>query len=302
MCFWPVTFKKGGMKFWIRFAEKYGTPWVVGKHSRHTAQGEIDKLLNAMEQMVEDAVAAIPDDASIDIKEAAGKAASSAIYQDLITLARSEIAIALLGQNQTTEANSNKASAQAGLEVTQDIRDADADIVESAINQAIRWLVELNFGQEAVPVWRLWAQTAVDEIQATRDEKLSRAGVRFTPQYWKREYQLQEGDIDERGLQPELTVPSATSLAFSEEMNTDLQAQDQLDKALDALMTDEHLNPLLEPLLRPIFEQVEKGVPPDALLSQLTELYPQMHSEDLQERLARVMFVANSWGRCNETG
>lgn len=139
MCFWPVTFKKGGMKFWVRFAEKYGSPWVIGKHPRGTAQGEIDLLLDSMEAMVEDAVAAIPDDSSIEIKEAAGKADSSDIYQNLITLARSEISIALLGQNQTTEANSNRASAQAGLEVTDDIRDADADIVESAVNQPSGW-------------------------------------------------------------------------------------------------------------------------------------------------------------------
>lgn len=34
MCFWPVAFKKGGMKFWLRFAEKFGSPWVIGKHPR----------------------------------------------------------------------------------------------------------------------------------------------------------------------------------------------------------------------------------------------------------------------------
>ena len=90
--------QKGGMKFWVRFAEKYGSPWVIGKHPRGTAQGEIDLLLDSMEAMVEDAVAAIPDDSSIEIKEAAGKADSSDIYQNLITLARSEISIALLGR------------------------------------------------------------------------------------------------------------------------------------------------------------------------------------------------------------
>ncbi|VAV76593.1 Mu-like prophage protein gp29 [Enterobacter hormaechei] len=75
---------------------------VIGKHPRGTAQGEIDLLLDSMEAMVEDAVAAIPDDSSIEIKEAAGKADSSDIYQNLITLARSEISIALLGR--TSEA------------------------------------------------------------------------------------------------------------------------------------------------------------------------------------------------------
>ncbi|BAN95463.1 hypothetical protein E05_06970 [Plautia stali symbiont] len=26
LCFWPVTFKKAGWSFWMRFSEKYGTP------------------------------------------------------------------------------------------------------------------------------------------------------------------------------------------------------------------------------------------------------------------------------------
>lgn len=126
MCFWPVAFKKGGMKFWLRFAEKFGSPWVIGKHPRGANDAEIEKLLDSMEQMVEDAVAAIPDDSSIELKAADGKADSSEVFRELITLSRSEISIALLGQNQTTEANSNKASAQAGLEVTADTTFAQA--------------------------------------------------------------------------------------------------------------------------------------------------------------------------------
>ncbi|UGD90289.1 DUF935 domain-containing protein [Escherichia coli] len=48
------------MKFWLRFAEKFGSPWVIGKHPRGANDAEIEKLLDSMEQMVEDAVAAIP--------------------------------------------------------------------------------------------------------------------------------------------------------------------------------------------------------------------------------------------------
>ncbi|OFC62826.1 DUF935 domain-containing protein [Candidatus Erwinia dacicola] len=299
MCFWPVTFKKGGMKFWVRFAEKFGSPWVIGKHPRGTAQGEIDLLLDSMEAMVEDAVAAIPDDSSIEIKEAAGKADSSDIYQNLITLARSEISIALLGQNQTTEANSNRASAQAGLEVTSDIRDADAEIVESAVNQVIRQVVALNFGNVASPVWRMWEQGTVDDLQASRDEKLSRAGVVFTPQYFKREYQLQDGDIDE-------TPPSERQknnilpLSFAEAIDADIQAQQDLDDALDILMNGGSLNGVFEPVLAPLFKQVEGGVNPPELLGVLAELYPQMNADDLQERLARILFVSTLWGRLHE--
>lgn len=247
---------------------------------------------------MEDAVAAIPDDSSIEIKEAAGKADSSDIYQNLITLARSEISIALLGQNQTTEANSNRASAQAGLEVTDDIRDADADIVESAVNQAIRMAVSMNFGDVASPVWKMWEQGTVDDTQATRDEKLSRAGVVFTPQYFKREYQLQNGDIDE--TPPSERQKNTLPLSFAEAIDADIQAQQDLDDALDILMNGGTLNGVLAPVLEPLFNQVKDGVNPSELLGALAELYPQMNADDLQERLARIMFVATVWGRLHE--
>ncbi|OZI14611.1 hypothetical protein CE195_07570 [Sodalis-like symbiont of Philaenus spumarius] len=163
LCFWPVTFKKAGWSFWMRFSEKYGTPWVVGRHPRGHDQAHIGPLLHSLEQMVQDAVAVIPDDSSIEFKEPATKGASSSLYKDLIEMARSEITIALLGQNQTTEAETNHASAQAGLEVAADIRDGDAVMVMSAVNQVIRWLVELNFGDVSVPAWRLWEQETIDD-------------------------------------------------------------------------------------------------------------------------------------------
>ena len=40
MVFWPTTFKKGGLKFWVQFTEKYGAPWVIGKHPRSASDTE----------------------------------------------------------------------------------------------------------------------------------------------------------------------------------------------------------------------------------------------------------------------
>lgn len=286
------------MKFWLRFAEKFGSPWVIGKHPRGANDAEIEKLLDSMEQMVEDAVAAIPDDSSIELKAADGKADSSEVFRELITLSRSEISIALLGQNQTTEANSNKASAQAGLEVTADIRDADADIIQAAVNQVIRTVVTLNFGDVPCPVWAMWEQETIDDTRATRDEKLTRAGLRLTPQYFKREYQLQDGDIDETS--PSERQNNMLPLSFAEAIDADIQAQQQLDDALDILMNGGVLNGTLEPVLAPLFKRVENGVNPTELLGELAELYPQMNTDDLQERLARILFVANIRGRLHE--
>ena len=44
MVFWPTTFKKGGLKFWVQFTEKYGAPWIIGKHPRSATPAETDAV------------------------------------------------------------------------------------------------------------------------------------------------------------------------------------------------------------------------------------------------------------------
>lgn len=195
MCFWAATFKKGGFKFWLEFAEKYGSPWLVGKYPRNANTHEIDELLDSMEKMLGTAVAAIPDDSSIDMLESGSKGGSSQVFDDFLRYCKSEIAIALLGQNQTTEAEANRASATAGLEVTRDIRDDDASMVEGVFNQLLAWICELNFHVDTLPTFELYEQESIDKLQAERDGLLAGLGVQFTEQYIMRTYGFEEGDI-----------------------------------------------------------------------------------------------------------
>ena len=202
MCFWAATFKKGGFKFWLEFMEKYGSPWLVGKHPRQAQIHEIDELLDSMEKMLGTAVAAIPEDSSIDLKESASKGASSQVFDDFLRYCKSEIAIALLGQNQTTEAEANRASATAGLEVTRDIRNDDASLVEGVFNQLLAWICELNFSVDTVPTFELFEQESIDQLQAERDKLLTEMGVGFTEQYIHRAYGFEEGDIVMQEISP----------------------------------------------------------------------------------------------------
>ncbi|PAV02856.1 hypothetical protein CBG25_08460 [Arsenophonus sp. ENCA] len=57
------------------------------------------------------------------------------------------------------------------------------------------------------------------------------------------------------------------------------------------------LDQTLQPLLTPLFDAVKSGIAPSELRGKLAALYPEMPADALQETLARVMFVANVWGR-----
>lgn len=211
MCFWPLTFKKGGLKFWLAFTEKFGSAFSVGKLPRSAETKERNDLLTALQDLIQDGVAVIPDDGSVELVEMAGKSASADLYERLVMHCRGEISIALLGQNQTTEASANRASATAGLEVTRDLRDGDAALVEAAVNQLIRWVCEVNFGGGTEPVFSLWDQEAQDQLQAQRDKSNHEAGARFTNRYWMRAYGYQEED-----LQPEVQAPAFAEAATPE--------------------------------------------------------------------------------------
>ena len=214
LCFWAATFKKGGFKFWLEFMEKYGSPWLVGKHPRQAQTKEIDELLDSMETMLGTAVAAIPDDSSIGMLESASKGASSQVFDDFLRYCKSEIAIALLGQNQTTEAEANRASATAGLEVTRDIRDDDASLVERVFNQLLSWICELNFSVDTLPTFELFEQESIDKLQAERDKILTEIGVSFTEQYIHRTYGFEDGDIIMQAV--EKAEKSANTADFAE--------------------------------------------------------------------------------------
>ena len=265
MCFWPVTFKRGGLRYWVKFAEKFGMPWAVGKQPRNSPKPETAQLLDQLEAMIEDAVAVIPDDASVELLQATGSSGNADAYERLLMFCRSEVAIALLGQNQSTESNSNRASATAGLDVAADLRDGHKRLIESVLcTQLIRWIVDLHEGEDApAPMFEMWEQEEVSKAQAERDEILSRTGVRFTPAYFRRVYDLQEGDIDEAPAQDE--QQAATQFA-EPGANTDPAADDLAELAQD-------LAPAGNAIVGEWMRRIEQ------LLDEATSV------EDLQERI-----------------
>ena len=293
MCFWADTFMRGGLKFWVTFTEKYGTPWLVGKQPRGTPGSEVNNLLDKLEAMVQDAVAAIPDDSSIDILESGDKGASADLYERLLMYCRSEINIALLGQNQSTESNSNRASATAGLEVAKTIRDGDAALVMATMNQLLRWLTDLHDGEQApAPTFVLFEEEDVNTQQAVRDETLTKAGVKFTKEYWMRVYRLQDGDIEDAPAGPSMPAAPGTAAAVPVEF---------VEGTAPAVVPTGELNTAAAPIVmawvRDLRALVEAHSEPQALQDALLEAYSELPTDELTEVMALAFELAHLQGR-----
>ena len=293
MCFWADTFMRGGLKFWVTFTEKYGTPWLVGKQPRGTPGSEVNNLLDKLEAMVQDAVAAIPDDSSIDILESGDKGASADLYERLLMYCRSEINIALLGQNQSTESNSNRASATAGLEVAKTIRDGDSALVMATMNQLLRWLTDLHDGEQApAPTFVLFEEEDVNTQQAVRDETLTKAGLKFTKEYWKRVYRLQDGDIEEAPAGPSMPKAPGAAAAVPVEF---------VEGTAPAVVPTGELNTAAAPIVmawvRDLRALVEAHSEPQALQDALLEAYSELPTDELTEVMALAFELAHLQGR-----
>ena len=297
MCFWPTFFKKGGVQLWLQFTEKFGSAFSVGKLPRSATEQERAEMLDSLARLISNGVATIPDDGSIDIKEMAGKSASADLYERLAMFCRSEVSIALTGTNQTTEATSNKASATAGLDVARDLRDGDAGLVAAAINQLIRWVVELNWGAADAPVFSFWDQEAQDLLQASRDKSNFDAGARYTNAYRMRAYGYQEGDLlPETPPSPDSRTQQPAAYSFAEADPAADPGQSAIDAALDKLPGGE-IDAAMKAMIEPLARQLQAGATPDEAGDWLLAGWPEMDHGVLTEMLARAMFVADLWGR-----
>jgi len=296
--FWPVTFKKGGLKFWVIFSEKYGMPYLIGKHPRGIGDQEIQKLADALEAMIQDAVAAVPDDSSIELVEATGKSASADVYRNLIELCNAEISKAILGQTLTTEVGSrgSYAASKTHFDVRQDIIDADKRLVEKTLNELISWIVEINFGNQTPPQFILYQEEEVDKTLAERDQILTNTGLRFTKEYYMKTYGFEENDIEISGEQPG-TTPIAMQ-EFASAIQKRQNPQQLIDELLDALGDDE-LQEQMDAILEPVLQQIQNGKDYNEIMENLAAQYPKMNTDKLMEFLQRAIFISEIWGRLN---
>ncbi len=236
-CFWPVTFKRGGWRFWIQFSEKFGQVWPIGKLPRSATQEQIDHFLEILERMIQDGCSVIPDDGSVDLKESGSKGATSDMYRGIIQEANSAISTVWLGHAGAGESQSGGklGDDKLSIEVRKDVRDSAVRLMEEFYNQVIDYICEENWGSaEGAPRFTFIIEKEVDIKQAERDEKLAASmaasGWELTGEYWKRIYNLQDGDLKEKAPAAESSKPPTLPLAGPDKMFADSPS---LDKGRD---------------------------------------------------------------------
>jgi phage gp29-like protein len=299
-CFWPVAFKKGGLKFWAKFTEKFGMPWIVGKHRKGASQEEKTNMLDMLEQMVQDGIAVIPEDASVDTLEAKGGTASVDIYKELLQFCNSEISKAIVGQTLTTEVvgNGSYAASKTMADVRGDIVDSDKRMVESVVNELIGWIVKLNFGDTAdCPNFVLYQEGDVDLELSERDKNLTDGGrVKLTKKYYQRAYGLKDDEVEVMDAPAPITPPDTNAPAFSE-ARTAVASNGSVQDAIDT-MTNRLLDQApTDPLIDPIRKLVDEATSMEDLRDKIIDAYSDLDAVSLGATIEEALTAAELTGR-----
>ena len=291
-CFWPVVFKKGGFKFWAIFTEKYGMPWLVGRVPRSTNETERGALLSRLTSMVQDAVAVINDDESVDLKESSSKSASADIYEKLISASNREVSKAILGQTLTTEIDKggSYAATKEHMEVRADLVDQDKRMISQAFNILFSWIIEFNAQGAAVPAFAFFEEEDIQKDLAERDEILTKQGVKFTKFYYQRTYNLQEKDFDVGAPpQPQEKPPSAQP-EFTE-------GDDDIHASPDAIAAKAIADASMDDLLEPAKQLLERVNSLEEFRDGLSAIYGNMDETQAGNLIQRAMVLAHLAGR-----
>lgn len=310
--YWPVLFKRNGIKFWLVFLEKFGMPTPVGKFPAGTSDEDQTRLLDALSAIHTDSAIVIPNTMEADMLEAARS--GTADYDTLCTFMDRAILRAVIGQTASAEGTPGKLGGEElRSEVRDDIVKADADLICESLNLGpLRTLVEWNFLGAKVPrvFRRIDPPEDLDAI-ANRDKVLHDMGWERTEDSFRETYgegyeykepaPMPLGLVDPNdpnappnpmrkkpGAKPGDEDPAFASVA-------DFPDQSTLDAALDELDNGRGFD-ALNGSLRPVFAYLEKHGAQDTL-ARFAELYASVDVVDLQDRVARLLFVADLWGR-----
>jgi len=304
---WPVWFKKNGIKFWMTFLDKFGSPTAVGKYPPNTAEKDQDKLLDAIELIHQETGITIPENMAVELLEAAR--AGNASYEKMCDYMDRQMSKVVLGQNLTTDVSEGSyAASQTHNSVREDIVKADSDAIAETLNETVvRWLADFNFPAVKIyPKLRFRTDSGPDlKLQAERDEIVTnKIGVPVATQYFYDTYDLPEPKEGEKsvGGKQQATMPAADAAAADDDDDDDGRGGEFAEKLTeDDFEAFENKASLaaqkaFADFVKKQMELVMNAKSWEDVGENIYKKYPHKSADEFQDILARSLFVAGLAG------
>jgi phage gp29-like protein len=303
--YWPVFFKKNGLKFWLIFLEKFGMPTVKGMYDARATEEERTKLLQATQAIQTDSGIILPEGMTIELIEAARS--GTADYAVLFDKMQSIISKVVLSQTMTTDNGSSYSQSKVHESVADAVIKSDADLTHGSFNQAVvKWLVDWNFPGAAYPtVWRELEGNEDLGLRAEREAKIFGMGFKPTLKHVQDVY---GGEWESTTPIPTPEIPQQSALIapldepekpeerpeFSEK---EVESLDEIDRFGQTLSDGwkRQMTPIVEPLLETCkncnsYEEFLKLISDPEFLNQ-------MDSTKFEEEMGNALFMTYLYGR-----
>jgi len=291
---WPVWFKKNGIKFWLIFLDKWGSPTAVGKYPAGATKEQKDMLLEAIEAIRQETGVTIPESMVIDLLEASRS--GNITHESLCEYMDRQISKAVLGQTLTTEVGErgSYSASQTHDEVRNEIRNADSDLLCERLNETlVRWLVDLNFPDRLYPWLDLRTEEKADlKARAETDRIVVREmGLPVAVDYFYDTYGYPKPDKGAELIQS----PQGAAPLFSEgeRGRTFTPEQQALEGLADAALAGVDLGGNEEKILA----AVRAASSFDEAMEKVLALFPDLDMEGLRDMTERAIFNAEMYGR-----
>ena len=239
--YWPVFFKRNGVKFWLIFQDKFGMPTGKGSYPDGATDSQKKTLLEALKAIQTDSGIIVPENMAIELLEASRSGTDSyGTFYDRMNTAISKV---ILGHSASAESTPGRLGADTIAEtVRDDLVKASADLINGSFNrQVARWLTEWNYPGAAVPVVSRRLEPPEDLTSRVKlDQILNDIGYRPTQVYIRETYggdyefvgppqqtaaESSPAPGDTKSPQQKALLPGAQSFAESSPTAADLMTQ-----------------------------------------------------------------------------
>lgn len=305
-CFWPWTFKTGGWRYFVKYCERHGLPWPIGRYPAGTSDAEIDELADALAGMMEAGYAVVQEGSGVELL-VPGAGSGNLPQQNLISLCNREMSKALTSQAMIGEQLDvgARAAAETAKDRQGEVHDSDRDIAASSMAQIFKWITLFNFGEGvSPPTLEFYKQEAAGKPRAETYQIAANMGAKPSRKAMLEELAIPASENDADALLPrrigapkapsknadpvtgpvDFTAVAGFTFAKAAGMTEDEAMQLAADAADQAI--EDHM---IEPIYRMLTEFEAQGKTLAEFQTSLEGMVGKMDDEALREVIDRAL-------------
>lgn len=313
-CFWPWSFKTGGFKYFVRYCERHGLPWPIGRYPAGTQEKDQNDLGKALENMIDSGYAVVQEGNGVELL--VPKASGSDLPQEaLIDACNREMSKALTSQAMVGELQGvgARAASEIAHQRSAEVHAFDRDIAAQSMSMIFKWITLANFGPGvAPPELEFFKAEAAGKERAETYAVATRLGAKPSRAALLEELNIpvarDEADAlvtyqGESANQAYSSHPAGRAFASEEavataQMTEELQQADLAAQAADAALEEA----VLDPFVRMLSQYETAGKSLADVRAGLAELAAGMDLNELDDITRKALALSFVAGHADDGG